>query len=1219
MTNKIVVGVTLKGDGKGLVGEVRIAQKELDKLAGSTKKTGTAARAAGKGMDVFANKKRRASSEAVRLNKNLKGVHGSLGRIKSLLPTIGLALLIRESVQAAEGWRSMDARIRRATEGLGDYNRVSRELYETSQRNGTVLSETANLFTNINRAAEDIDRSRGDVLQLTDTIQQLGVISGASGEAMKNSMRQFSQAMAGGIVRAEEYNAIIENTPEIAIRIAKGMGMTVGQLRLAVNEGKVLSEDVFDSLLKQAGDIEQDFSKMPLTINRAWTSLTNSMSQLIALGNEASGTTEGVANSIKSISDELDDLNQKVKSGELAAEFQLWSELFDDLDGAIDTVSSKFDNLIPNGVMEFWRAFPAMARVGMTEVIAYVHQWAIDAERRHDLLAVDLAEFWDKVVHKAKYSWLVIKEAGASALDFLSLGATDYSSGIAAEFSALNAELDMNKAKFDDQREAINQSADSAIAISKMIVDQVREEQFARVDNMNAARESARWLGEEQSIYDELMGAIDDETAATRRNTAAKGENADAVKAAAKARLAELSAIAEVEAAGWELGEAAKQVAREQNIARRQSLQERIDDLTQSLETESQAIRREYNERIDLLDQAQAEGIDIIGGYAAQRERIEQQYSQQIVDLYRQEFEEKHQLAAQFIDSLSTGLVRYVRDVAVGEREAKQAAKRSLNERLEDLDESLRKGTISVEDANEQRQKLYEDHYDRINEIEKEAAERLKDTLVDAFLDAIEQMLAAWIKSGLTNLAINITNGNTGGGFWSTIVDSFSKSGGGTSGGDSIITTGAKAAWKKISAAYAAKYGAAAASSYTSAVPGAVGSVKGPAVLNYGASSALGGSSVSTAAGSATGLGGGGPAGYAASSGSGAASGGAAAAGAAIVAAIAVYGFGQLAKSAKRKARRQSEFFDQVGTGTRESLGNGIDYRGQLDDATAFFSASEAGWKSTAEALNKANLLLKSQGSLIDENGNGLWKVQGNIDGIKTALEGATVTSYSFSGSLGLAIEKGNSLRVNIQGDAEVIKQALHAATAAGVGGFRLLQTTGSGVSAQLTGDMQKWNDFLQSTVNSSIAAMTSGLGGSKAEANSLTQAFREMAAAASSVKAPRIAGGGGRAGQVDGSHREGMSFIPFDGYIAQLHYGEEVLTAADRRKYHQMQQMLTALTGTAPSNQHVATGSEDPNLTMSMGESDSNVVLLDIRANTARLASAFEDLVRQRRAVGGN
>lgn len=43
---------------------------------------------------------------------------------------------------------------------------------------------------------------------------------------------------------------------------------------------------------------------------------------------------------------------------------------------------------------------------------------------------------------------------------------------------------------------------------------------------------------------------------------------------------------------------------------------------------------------------------------------------------------------------------------------------------------------------------------------------------------------------------------------------------------------------------------------------------------------------------------------------------------------------------------------------------------------------------------------------------------------------------------------------------------------------------------------------------------------------------------------------GGGAGKYYDGSHADGLAYVPFDGYIAQLHKGERVLTAYENRAY---------------------------------------------------------------------
>lgn len=255
---------------------------------------------------------------------------GPLGRGFAQLGAAAAAYVsVQSAIKAlkiADEFNLIEARIKRVTAAQGDYNQVSTELFEISQRTGVALKDTADLFIGINRAAEELGATRDQVLAVSNAIQQLGVLSGTSDVALGNALRQFSQAMAGGVLRAEEFNSIVENTPEIATRIAKGMGTTVGKLRLAVVEGKVLSEDVFNALLSQSAEINQEFASAPQSLEASGNRVSNAFGKFLSQLDRAIGGTQtlkagldGLARLLEAATPD-DDTTQTERQAELQRE-----------------------------------------------------------------------------------------------------------------------------------------------------------------------------------------------------------------------------------------------------------------------------------------------------------------------------------------------------------------------------------------------------------------------------------------------------------------------------------------------------------------------------------------------------------------------------------------------------------------------------------------------------------------------------------------------------------------------------------------------------------------------------------------------------------------------------------------------------------------------------------------------------------------------------------
>lgn len=206
----------------------------------------------------------------------------------------------------ADQYTLLQSRLKAATDATGDYNQVSRRLFEVSQDTGTALQDNIELFDRIRIGAQDLGRTNEEVLQLVEAINKLGQIGGSSSSELSNAAIQLSQGLAGGIIRAEEFNSIIENTPRLAQAIAEGLGRSVGELRGMVLEGELLADDVFESILRQTDKIDRDFNKLETTIARATTSFGNSFEKFIGRLNESTGATGEIAAIIEQIARGLD-------------------------------------------------------------------------------------------------------------------------------------------------------------------------------------------------------------------------------------------------------------------------------------------------------------------------------------------------------------------------------------------------------------------------------------------------------------------------------------------------------------------------------------------------------------------------------------------------------------------------------------------------------------------------------------------------------------------------------------------------------------------------------------------------------------------------------------------------------------------------------------------------------------------------------------------------
>ncbi|NQD63527.1 tape measure protein, partial [Enterobacter sp. CM29] len=144
----------------------------------------------------------------------------------------------------------------------------------------------------------------------------IGRIGGSSAEEMANALRQFGQSISSGTVRTEEFNSILEQMPELARQIAAGMGVSIGELRQLMLDGKLTAEDALNAIQKQTGSVNAEFEKLPRTLSQANTALTNSFLSMIDSVNQATGASTGLVAVIDSMTAALDRLVGKAASAD---------------------------------------------------------------------------------------------------------------------------------------------------------------------------------------------------------------------------------------------------------------------------------------------------------------------------------------------------------------------------------------------------------------------------------------------------------------------------------------------------------------------------------------------------------------------------------------------------------------------------------------------------------------------------------------------------------------------------------------------------------------------------------------------------------------------------------------------------------------------------------------------------------------------------------------
>lgn len=225
------------------------AAREAQRLLNEEKKTGISAASALTGTI-----------------RNLAGAYLGLQGIK------GIAAM-------SDNITSATARLNMMNDGLQTTEQLNNMIFESAKRSRGEYQNTADMVSKLGILAGEAFNSSAEIVNFAEQINKQMVLSGTSTAGAQATMLQLTQAMSSGVLRGEELNSVLEQTPLIAQNIAKYMGVTTGEMRNLASEGRITADVVKNAMFAAADETNAKFAQMPYTWSQVFTQFKNTAIQ----------------------------------------------------------------------------------------------------------------------------------------------------------------------------------------------------------------------------------------------------------------------------------------------------------------------------------------------------------------------------------------------------------------------------------------------------------------------------------------------------------------------------------------------------------------------------------------------------------------------------------------------------------------------------------------------------------------------------------------------------------------------------------------------------------------------------------------------------------------------------------------------------------------------------------------------------------------------------
>ena len=250
----------LGAQAEQLSGSIQETQAQYDAAVSQMERAQTEAKKAASATEELSQSQKRATSSSNALGGSLKSLIGTYISLQTLKGLFTMSDTLALTT----------ARLNMMNDGLQTTAQLNAMLYQSARNTNSSYAETADFVTKLGLLAGNAFNSSQEIIAFSELINKQIQLSGATAQGAQAAMLQLSQGMSSGMLRGEELNSVLEQTPMIAQTIADYLGVSIGQLREMASEGLVTSQVVKNAMFWAADEINEKYGELPVTWRGIW-------------------------------------------------------------------------------------------------------------------------------------------------------------------------------------------------------------------------------------------------------------------------------------------------------------------------------------------------------------------------------------------------------------------------------------------------------------------------------------------------------------------------------------------------------------------------------------------------------------------------------------------------------------------------------------------------------------------------------------------------------------------------------------------------------------------------------------------------------------------------------------------------------------------------------------------------------------------------------------
>lgn len=209
-------------------------------------------------------------------NAEVKKSENLLGSLtKRLITMTGIGIGLRKFQRTADEISGINARFALLTKSQEEAIALQDMIFKSAQRSRGEFMMTADIVSKLGMQAKNAFSDNKQTVLFAENLNKIFKIAGTDAQGIESVMYNLTQAMATGVLRGQDFNAVISNAPKILEIVAEYLDSDISQIRKLAEEGKLSADVIKNAILGATGDINAEFEKIPMTFGQVAIMIKN--------------------------------------------------------------------------------------------------------------------------------------------------------------------------------------------------------------------------------------------------------------------------------------------------------------------------------------------------------------------------------------------------------------------------------------------------------------------------------------------------------------------------------------------------------------------------------------------------------------------------------------------------------------------------------------------------------------------------------------------------------------------------------------------------------------------------------------------------------------------------------------------------------------------------------------------------------------------------------